>query len=292
MRKLRIDAAGYGALFAVSLLFAANQVIIKLTNAGLQPVFFAGLRSLVAIGFILAWMRYRGIALRYLAGSFWAGIGIGVVFSVEFLCLFMALDLTTVARAAIIFYSMPLWLALAAHFGLPDERITPIRALGLLLAFAGTAWAILDHSGRGAQASLTGDLYALVGAWGWAATAYMARGSAMARVGPETQLLWMVTVSAVILLAAAPFFGPLIRDLAPQHVFWLLFQASVVVTGGFISWLWLLSIYPAASVASFSFVTPVLGLILGWAVMGEQISTAVVGAAALVAAGIILINRK
>lgn len=292
MRKTKLDGLGFGALLGVSLLFAANQVIIKITNAGLQPVFFAGLRSLLAIGFILLWMRWRAIPLRYLAGSWRAGVGIGVVFAVEFLCLFMALDMTTVSRAAIIFYSMPLWLALAAHFGLPNERITPIRALGLVLAFAGTAWAILDHSGRGAQASLTGDLFALGGALGWAATAYMARGSAMARVGPETQLLWMVSVSAVILLIAAPFFGPLIRDLQPVHIIWLLVQASFVVTGGFILWFWLLSVYPAATVASFSFLTPVLGMVLGWAVMGETISASVALAAALVAGGIILINRR
>lgn len=105
------------------------------------------------------------------------------------------------------------------------------------------------------------------------------------------QLFWMILVSAPILLLAAPFFGPLIRDLHPLHIVGLLFQSSVVVAGGFIAWLWLLSVYPSSTVASFSFLTPILALLLGAALFGETIGLAILGAAVLVAAGIVLINR-
>ena len=127
---------------------------------------------------------------------------------------------------------------------------------------------------------------------GWAGTAFIARRPVMAAVGPQMQLFWMVLVSAPILLLAAPLFGPLIRDLQPVHLFWLVFQAGVVVTGGFLAWLWLLSVYPAATVASFSFLTPIFGLALGWLLLDEPVSAQVLVAAALVAAGIILINRR
>lgn len=289
-RRERLDLAGAMALASVTLLFAANQIIIKITNEGLQPVFFAGVRSVLAVGFILAWMRWRGIALTFPRDTFWPGLLTGALFSAEFLCLFMALDLTTVSRAAIIFYSMPVWMAVLAHFGIAGERITPIRAVGLALAFGGTAVAILSRGGGGAG-SLAGDLLALGGALGWAGTAFMARVSALRRVTPEMQLLWMVLISGPLLILVAPAFGPLIRDLQPIHLFWLIFQASVVVTGGFISWLWLLSVYPSASVASFSFLTPVFGLALGWLILGETVSFAILVAGALVAAGIVLINR-
>lgn len=292
MRKEALDGVGLSALLGVTLLLAFNQVIVKITNQGLQPVFFAGARSALAVVFVWGWMVARGRAPRYTPGTLGAGLLMGTIFAAEFLCLFMALDLTTISRAAIIFYSMPVWMAIAAHFGLPGERITPIRALGLTAAFAGTAWAILDRSGGQGQGSLTGDLYALGGALGWAGTAFIARRPTMAKVGPEMQLLWMVAVSAPILLLAAPAFGPLIREVEPMHWVWLVFQASVVVAGGFITWLWLLGRYPAATVASFSFLTPIFSLILGWAFMGETLSPAILGAAMLVAAGIILINRR
>ena len=44
-----------------------------------------------------------------------------------FLFLFLALDLTAVSRASVIFYSMPVWFAIMAHFGLPSERITVLH---------------------------------------------------------------------------------------------------------------------------------------------------------------------
>jgi drug/metabolite transporter (DMT)-like permease len=275
----------------VTLLFAANQAIIKIVNVGLQPVFFAGLRSLLAVVFVAGWMRYRGIPLNLTRGMLPAGLLIGVVFSAEFLFLFLALDLTTLGRASVIFYSMPVWLALMAHYGLPGERITPIKAAGLALAMAGTALAILSRGDAG-QGSLAGDLCALGGAFGWAATAFAARMPRMAQAGPERQLFWMVLVSGPILLAASPFFGPLVRDLNATHILWLVVQASVVVTGGFITWLWLLSTYPAATVASFSFLTPIFAIALGAILFAESVEPSLAVASVLVALGIIAINRK
>jgi drug/metabolite transporter (DMT)-like permease len=290
-RKDKIDAAGAMALTGMALLFAFNQVIIKVVNAGFQPVFFAGLRSVLAVGCIWAWMRWRGLPVRSAPGTLGAGLLIGTVFAAEFLFLFLALDLTTVVRTSIIFYSMPVWMALMAHVGLPGERITRRKAMGLTLAFAGTAWAILDRGGAAGEASLAGDLCALAAAIGWAGTAYLTRGSAMVRERPEMQLMWMVAVSGPVLLLVSPAFGPLIRDLQPIHFAGLAFQVVVVVTAGFIIWLRLLSVYPASGVASFSFLTPLFGLSLGWLLLGEPIGPEILGAAGLVAVGIVLINR-
>ncbi|MGL4280819.1 MAG: DMT family transporter, partial [Albidovulum sp.] len=252
-------------------------------------VFFAGLRSALAVGFVWAWLAWKGRPPRLHRASWGAGILIGAVFAAEFLFLFLALDLTSVGRTSLIMYSMPVWYAFLAHFGL-GERITPMKAAGLALAFSGCALAILSRPGTG-EASLVGDLCALGAAWGWALTAFVARRPVMRAEGPEMQLFWMVLVSAPILLLAAPFFGPLVRDLQPLHLVGLLFQASVVVAGGFITWLWLMSVYPSSTVASFSFMTPILALGLGALIFGESVTWPILVAALLVAAGIVLINR-
>ncbi len=289
MRKDRLDASGLMLLLGVQGLLAVNQLIIKVVNAGLQPVFFAGLRSLLAIGFVWAWLVWRGRPPRLSRASLPAGLLIGALFAAEFLFLFLAIDLTTIGRSALIMYSMPVWYALLAHFGL-GERITPLKALGLAFAFAGCGSAILSRPDSG-EASLAGDLCALAAAWGWALTAFVARRPVMRAEGPEMQLFWMVLVSAPLLLLAAPVFGPLIRDLQPVHIVGLIFQSSVVVAGGFIAWLWLLSVYPGSTVASFSFLTPVLAVALGALVFGETITWSILLAVILVAIGIVLINR-
>lgn len=291
MRKDRLDGIGVALLTLSAVLFGINQVVIKVVDAGLQPVFFAGLRSVGAFACIWAWMVWKGRPPRIAPGTVGAGLLIGLVFSAEFLCLFMALDRTTVVRSSIIFYSMPVWLSLAAHYGLPGERITWPKAVGLALAFAGVAWA-LAHRGAGhGQASLSGDLLALGGALAWAALAFLSRASAMARVRPEMQLLWMVGVSGPVLIGASLFFGPWVRALTWLAIGGLLFQIVVVVAAGFILWLWLLSVYPASSVSSFSFLTPILSMGFGWLLLGEPISAAILLAAAMVAVGIVLITR-
>jgi drug/metabolite transporter (DMT)-like permease len=289
MRKPRLDGTGVALLLGVQGLLAVNQVLIKLVNDGLQPVFFAGLRSLLAIGFVWAWLVWKGRPPRLRREAWGSGLLIGTLFATEFLFLFLALDLTTVGRSSLIMYSMPVWFAILAHFGL-RERITPIKAAGLALAFAGCAVAILSRPAT-SEGSLVGDLCALGAAWAWALTAFVARRPVMRAEGPEMQLFWMVLVSAPLLLLAAPLFGPLIRELHPLHVVGLLFQSSIVVAGGFIGWLWLLSVYPSSTVASFSFLTPILALLLGGLLLGETVGPAILVAAALVAVGIVLINR-
>lgn len=158
-RKDRLDAFGGSILLGVTTLLAFNQILVKLVNQGLQPVFFAGLRSALAVFFVLAWLVYKRRPPRLRRATFGPGVLMGAVFAAEFLCLFIALDLTTVGRAAVIFYSMPVWFAIMAHFGL-GERITPLKALGLCLAFTGAAWAIVVGSASG-EGSLIGDLFAL-----------------------------------------------------------------------------------------------------------------------------------
>jgi len=282
--KSNVDAFGAICLISFSLLLAFNQVVIKVTNGGLQPVFFAGLRSAGAVVCIYLWMRFRGHRPDFT--HLRLGLGIGVVFALEFLCLFNALDLTTVARTSVIFYTMPFWLSVGAWIWL-GESLGALKIAGLLAAILGVAVALLDDTSGG---SLAGDLYALGGSVGWAAIALLARGTRLREVHPEMQLFWQVLVSAPILLLLAPLFGPLVRDLEPIHLWGLGFQTVVVVSAGFIFWLWLLSIYPASQVGSFSFLSPIFTVGLGWLLLGEPVSGALGLALGLVVLGLLLVN--
>lgn len=286
----RIDAFGAISLTAFALLLAFNQVIIKVVNEGVQPIFFAGLRSLGGAIVIFAWMRLRAIPVTLPRGTIVPGLLMGVLFAIEFVCLFVALDLTSVTRSSVIFYTMPMWMALGAHFVIPGDRLTPMKSAGLVLAFIGVVVA-LTLRGDDAQASLLGDLLALGGALGWAGLALLARGSKLREVRPEVQLLWQLSISAPLLLIAALFFGPLLRE--PELIHWagLAFQTVVIVSAGFLFWLWLLSIYQPSSVAAFSFLSPVFGVLLGWMLLGEEVGAGILVALALVCAGLVLINR-
>lgn len=290
-RKSRVDLFGATSLTGLALFLAFNQIVIKFVNQGIQPVLFAGLRSAIAVVCLALWMWFRGRPVRLKRRYLLVGVLAGLSFSMEFLCLFIALDLTTVTRTVIILYSMPVWLTIAAHFFMPGERVTLLKGLGLAMAFFGVSWAILGRSTGQGSPSLLGDLCALLAAWGWAGIALVTRGTRLREERPDMQLFWQVLVSAVVLLFLSPLFGPFIRDLQPLHLAGLLFQGVVVVSGSFVFWLWLLSVYPSSTVASFSFLTPMFGVFLGWMVLGEHVGLDTLGAALLVAFGLILINR-
>lgn len=288
--KRAIDGFGAAALIGFAALLAFNQVVVKVTGGGFGPVFQAGLRSVGAIGVLLIWMRLRNLPLGLPRDVFWWGLLSGLIFSYEFLLLFIALDLTTVSRASILFYTMPVWLGLGAHFLLPGERLTKTRVLGMALALCGVVLALADRSQGGG--SLLGDVLALAASLGWAAIGLLVRATPLSRVHAETQLLFQLIVSGVVLLALAPLMGDLFRDPQPLHWWGLAFQAVCVASLGFLLWFWLLKIYRANGVASFAFLSPVLAVLFGWVLLGETIGSQVWAALALVAAGIFLINRK
>lgn len=288
-RKDHIDAFGATALIGFSLLLAFNQVVIAVVNEGLQPVFFAGIRSAGAVLCLWLWFLVRRRPLKLERKDLFFGTLMGSLFALEFILLFIALDLTTVSRTSVLFYTMPLWLAVLAHVFIPGERITPLKAAGQALAFAGMGLAILWRTDAG-EASLLGDVLAVAAALAWASLALIAR-TGLKSVAPDRQLFWQVLVSAPILLVASLAFGPLIRDLQPIHLWGLAFQIVIMVTAGFSFWLWLLTIYPAASVAAFSFLAPVFGVLLGWWMLDEPVGLPILIALGLVSAGLILINR-
>ena len=119
---------------------------------GCSRSFFAALRSVGGALLIYGWIRWRGLELTLPRATVPAGLLIGAAFAFEFICLFLALDLTTVTRTSVIFYTMPLWLALAAHVLIPGERLTRMKSAGLILAFAGVVVAMVSRGGATGRA--------------------------------------------------------------------------------------------------------------------------------------------
>jgi drug/metabolite transporter (DMT)-like permease len=291
-RKDRIDAAGAAVLLTFSILMGLNQVLIKLVNAGMQPVFQAGLRSALAFIVVLVYALVRHRRLSVTDGSFWWGVLAGTLFSVEFLLLFQSVEFTNVARVSVFFYTMPFWVALGAHFLIPGERLTRIRALGLVLASAGVALALLRNASPAGPDALIGDLMGLVGAVFWAGIVFVVRLTNFSRASSEMQILYQLATSAVLLLALAPLFGPLIREMTLELGGIFTFQVLVVVSFGFLAWFWALRVYPASDMASYSFLTPVFGVLFSWLILSEEITAEVIAALVMVAVGIYLVNRK
>jgi len=291
-RKTRIDAAGASMLIGISAILGLNQVLVKLVNSGMAPIFQAGMRSAAAILPVLIYALWRKKHLSLRDGSLVPGIVCGVLFAFEFALLFKALEFTSVGRASVLFYTMPVWVALFANFLIPGESLTPRRVLGLLLAVCGVAIALLNNAHPASDNAFVGDLMALLAATGWAAIALTVRTTRLSKSNPEMQLLYQLVVSAPILLLLAMAGGETFREMTP--LLWGLFSFQVlgIACATFLLWFWVLSIYPASDMASYAFLTPLFGVLFGWLFLDEKLTANVVLALVLVGAGIYLVNRR
>lgn len=291
-RKDSIDLNGATLLIIFSALLGFNQVCIKLVNDGLNPVFQAGLRSACAFVVVLAFALLTKKKLSISDGTLLPGLITGLLFSLEFVMLFQALDYIDVSRASVLFYTMPFWVTVLAHWLIPGDRITALKSVGLLLALAGIAITLgsKQQAYAATPEALLGDVYCLLAAAAWALIAIIVRTTKLKSSNPEMQLLYQLAVSAPVLLLLALAGGEMLRE--PTILIWSIFafQVIVVVSIGFLSWFWVLSIYPVSNMAVFSFLAPVFGVLFGWLILRETITPSIVFALSFIAIGIALVN--
>jgi drug/metabolite transporter (DMT)-like permease len=270
-----------------------NQVAIKISLAGVSPLFGAGLRSLIAAVLLWAWCRLRGEPLFVRDGTGRYGLFIGLLFAIEFVFIYGGLAFTTASRSVISLYSAPFFVALGAHVFIPEDRLTPTRAIGLIVAFAGLCLAFADGLSLPSRRELPGDALELLGGMAWGTTTVVVKMRRDVRLTPQRTLFYQLSVSAVALIGLAALIGErgVVGATAPVVVT-IAYQGVVVAFASYLIWFWLLERHPASGLAAFSFWTPLFGVLAGWLVLGDRLTGNLGAAAVLVASGIYLVNRR
>jgi drug/metabolite transporter (DMT)-like permease len=289
-QSLPIDATATILMLALAFSWGLNQVAVKIANTGFNPILMVAARSALGGLLVFLWCLRKGTPLFERDGSLPAGIAVGVLFAAEFVLIYIGLDFTTVARGTLFFNTMPFWVLVGAHF-LLGERISLRKLAGLVLAFCGVIVLLSDGLSLPDRNALLGDLLSLAGGMFWASTTLLIRKSALRFASSEKTLLYQVGVSAVILLPFIPLGGPLLREVSAGAVWWFLYQAVIVVAVTYPIWFSLIRTYSTSGLASFSFLSPAFGVLCGWLVLGETVTPAVAAALALIAVGLIIVNR-
>lgn len=142
MEKRSIVTTNAVMLRGSFLLLVFNQVVIKLTNGGVHPIFSACLRSILALGVLAFWMRWKRIFIRPLKKTFCLD-EFNFLLTFEFELIFLALKYFSVSRVSGLFYTMLIWLAISVHLLLIHEFLTKVRTLGAAIAMLGVIWAFL-----------------------------------------------------------------------------------------------------------------------------------------------------
>jgi drug/metabolite transporter (DMT)-like permease len=292
-RSGRLGGVPAGILLLCCAAWGLNQVAIKISLAGVSPFFGAGLRSLVAALLLWLWCRLRGEPLFIRDGTGRYGLLIGLMFAAEFVFIYGGLAFTTASRSVIFLYSAPFFVALGAHVFIPGERLTGARTAGLVVAFVGLCLAFADGLYLPSGRELLGDALELAGGLLWGASTVVIKMRRDRPLTPRRTLFYQLSVSAAVLVGLATAIGePGLTRPTPLVLAALAYQAVIVAFVSYLTWFWLLQHYPASGLASFSFWTPLFGVLAGWLVLGERLSGNLGAAAALVAGGIYLVNRR
>lgn len=294
IRSDRVGVAAASILLLCCMAWGFNQVAIKVSLEGISPVTGAGLRSLVAVVPLWLWCRLRGEPIFVRDGTARYGLLIGLLFATEFVFIYGGLAFTTASRSVIFLYSAPFFVALGAHWFIPGERLTGAKTAGLVVAFVGLCLAFADGLSLPSGRELVGDLLELIGGVLWGATTVVVKmGHGGVRLTPQRTLFYQLTISSVVLIGLAAALGEAgITRVTPVVLAALAYQALIVAFVSYLAWFWLLEHYPASGLASFSFWTPLFGVLAGWLVLGERLTGQLGGAAVLVAVGIYLVNRR
>ncbi len=287
-----VDFLAASFLIIFSILLGLNQVMVKLVNEGMHPVFQVALRSTFAIFPILIYCYILKKKIIINNGSLIPGIIAGILFAIEFIFLFTALDYSTVTRVSLIFYTMPVWLTLAAHFLIENDKLNLNKLLGLIIALVGLFLAVYEPTTGYDTSQFYGDAFSFLASLCWATIAIMLKTTRLSNATPETQLLYQLVVSGIILLPLSMQLNDYVRNIDLDLILIFSFQVIVIMCMGFIGWLWIMSRYSASSTSSFAFLTPIFGVLFGWLIMDDPINKQIYLSLFFTCLGIYLINKR
>ncbi|MEM5382147.1 EamA family transporter [Paraburkholderia phymatum] len=265
----------------VVLAWGVNFVVIKVGLHGVPPMLLGGLRFTLAAIPAVFFIRRPKMPWRWLI-AYGATISLG-----QFAFLFSAMYVGMPAGLASLVLQAQAFFTLGFAALFLHERFRAQNVLGLMIAAIGLA--VIGMQGGHAM-TLTGFILTLCAAVMWAL------GNIVTKKVGKVDLVGLVVWGSLV--PPVPFFalsylleGPqrieaALTGIGATSVFAIVYLAFVATLLGYVLWSRLLSRYPAGQVAPFSLLVPIIGLASASVLLGESLSAAQIGGAALVMAGL------
>ena len=289
-RPRPIDVLGITVMVALCASWAFQQIAVKFALPEMGALAQGTLRSFGAALLVGLYVVWRLGSRGWMPGLTKPGIVAGVLFGLEFMLLYLALEYTDAGRAVMFLYTAPFVVALGGHFLLPAERLDLKSVIGIVLAFIGVAVALDPAASADADAWI-GDLMALGAGIVWGLTTLVVKTTKL-RDGPASQVLWyQLAISAPMFLAGAVIVGDsLFVPMSPVTIASLIYQTVWVASFTFCIWFVLIARYSPTTLSVVTFVTPLFGAAFGYLFLGELLGPEHVFAVIAVATGILLVS--
>lgn len=214
---------------------------------------------------IRTWRPYRGKELGLLLVV--SGMGVPV----QFLIQFQGLRLTTVSHASLIVGVLPVMLAVGSSLVL-RERLSAVEWMALFAsALGGLLIGVSSRAGDGAGPTLLGDLLVLLSMFA-AVVMILYSKRLIATHGALHVTATTITMGTALLLTWVELTGHLRFHFSPSTWMFATAQGLLATFGAYLFWNWGLTHMPAARAGVFLNLEPVVGTILGVAILHERLS--------------------
>jgi drug/metabolite transporter (DMT)-like permease len=198
---------------------------------------------------------------------------------------------------AVLVATSPFWMVGIDALMPAGDPITLRRTLGLIVGFSGIVmlvWPEIDLSGGG-RGFLGGVLAAQIACVGWAIGSSYARWRGRGRASEEnvlaTAAFEMLFGGIALLIVAVVIGEPARLAFTPRTASALVYLTIVGAIGGFSAYAYALKHLAVATVSLYAYVNPVIAVILGAVVLGEEFSARMIVAALVVFGGVGLVRK-
>jgi drug/metabolite transporter (DMT)-like permease len=290
----KVTRSGLMHLGIVYLVWSSTYLAIRIAvmdGGGFPPFTLGFMRAATAapVLFLWAWLKKenikptkRDLIIMAVSGVLlWNG-GNGLVMLAE--------QRADSGLAALMVATMPIWSAVIEF--ILDRKLPSLMIIGsLLIGFIGVGVLGYPALSGGVEADLVALLALLVAPISWAIGSILqARNpvSVSSRANAAYQMLFGAIGFLILIFAMKE---PLPN---PSPDAWLAFIYLVVVGSiiTYTSYIIILQVLPTKLVMTYSYVNPVLAVILGWWILGEQITIWTFAGAALVLLGVAGVFRE
>jgi drug/metabolite transporter (DMT)-like permease len=286
--------AVWSALGAVYVIWGSTYLAIRFTVETIPPFLSAAARFIISGGFLYLWRRVAGdpqpthsewrnasiIGIFLLVG----GNG-GVVWAAQYI---------PSSFSALLVATVPLWMLLFDAVRRGGERPSAKALIGILIGFCGTALLIGWTTGEATAKSFQGALAVIFASVFWAMGSIYSKTSKLPSSPLVSTGIQMLGGGVVQIFVALLFgeFGRFELSAVSSRSAMAWAYLTLVGTVAFVAYAWLLRNAPIPLVATYSYVNPLVAILLGYFLGREIMNLRILFAAALVICSVALVSSR
>lgn len=282
------------AFTLVYLAWGTTYLAIKMGVKDLPPALFGGTRVLLAGLLLVSFLAVRGtrVVLPW-RELFWAALIGNVLFSGGNLLITMGEKTVASSVAAVLVATTPLWMALLESAWPWGERLTVRGWLGVLLGLGGVLFIFGPQIETPDALANVGPFLIIGSALCWSIGSFLLRrqrGHSPHLVTAAWQMIAGGLGQVLIGLGAGEMQRITPASFTPGAVyafFHLLVFGSLV---GFVAYNWLLGHVSTTQASTYAYVNPVIAILVGWLIAGEDPTGWLVGGMGLILVGVALVR--